>query len=216
MLKRCFLIISIMCLTGCANLNYMVGSPQKFTVESPATRFAQLEKVNFWEATGSVGIKLTNKPAELARMDWYQFNRAYRISLTSALDLYQISIHGTLGRVNLWKNGTRFSTAKTPEGLMENAVGWSLPVDALSLWIKGAPVQSKPYHAAYDKWGHITALSQQGWVISYTAYKVNKEFNTDLPHVIQMRRSDGSLSAKIVVRHWSSLTYRGQFPEVMP
>ena len=213
MFRRILIILCVMCLTGCASFPFD-GKPAVYKVEPPALRQAQLEKIQFWRIYGAFSIRQSNRSAEIADFNWYEFNRGYRISITSALDLYRISIFRQFNSVTLWKNGTEVSEAKTPEGLMEKAMGWSLPLHQLIVWIKAMPDENAgPFKASYDEFGHLTKLVQAGWTIYYAKFKPTDN-DIDLPHGVMLIR--GNLEADIAIKHWDITTYREPTPKMMP
>src|SRR3989338_4376103 len=216
MLKRSLLLVLMATLLSSCGLP-LPGKPGVFKVEAPLFRQAQLAKMEFWHAGGVFSIVQTDKPSErpeIASFDWQQLNQGYRIIITSALDLYRLEILRQLGSVTLWKNGTEASNAKTPEGLMQKAVGWSLPISELSTWIKAMPVKSSPIaHAKYDEYGHLIGLSQDGWAMRFDVFR-KVDDGVDLPHAIVMERP--GLKVNIVIKHWGLLNYRGPNTTVMP
>ena len=91
-------------------------------------------------------------------------------------------------------------TAKTPEALLQKAVGWYLPITPLRYWYKGMPAPRSfgDYKVTYDQYGHLIALMQSGWQVTFGAYK--QIGNVDLPQLLKIKRS--GLSIKIITRHW--------------
>lgn len=211
-LKRCMTmlgLVAMVLLSGCTRMDDVMGT-KHFHVKSPVERQAELAKINTWQTSGAFSIKQSGQKTEIADYVWNQQSRKdYRINITSPLSLYFIQIYHEYGSVTLWKNTTHVSTAKTPEGLMLNAIGWSLPVSELSTWLKGMPAKNAgPYHAQYDKYGHLVMLKQSGWILHYRAYK-RYDKDLDFPRVLTMERPGFLL--KIVTRDWFLPLYH---PEV--
>lgn len=204
-----FGLVATVLLSGCARMDDVMGS-KHFCVKSPVERQAELATINTWRIDGAFSIKQPGQKTEIADYIWNQQSRKdYRIRITSPLNLYFIQIYHEYGSVTLWKNTTHVSTAKTPEGLMQKAIGWSLPVSELSMWLKGMPAQNAgPYHAEYDEYGHLILLEQSGWVLHYCVYKRYHK-DLDFPRVLTMKRP--GFSVKIVTRDWFLPLYH---PEV--
>lgn len=201
--KRSIKLLFLPCLlllAGCANID----NPEPvipFKVETPAHRQAQLAKVTNWRVEGAFSLIESGQKPEIANYIWQEYSRKnYRINISSALGLYQVDIHYQFHTVKLWKNGAQVFTAKTPEILMQKALGWSLPVTQLRYWIKGMPAKNAGrYVARYDAYGHLVMLSQDGWIINFSKYKT-KENNIDLPGVITMQRP--GFFVKIIETDW--------------
>lgn len=190
----------VLLLSGCADMHAPSGSSH-FQTQMPSKRQAELSKINFWQAAGAFSIQPANQKPVMATYDWRQTNQGYRIEIVSSLDLYRVNIHATRHSITLWKNGTLVSHAKTPENLMEKAMGWSLPLCELQDWIKGLPAPKKygALETRYDVFGHLILLKQAGWTLYYSAYK-HEEDGADLPQQILLTRS--GISVKIIVREW--------------
>lgn len=178
-------LLYISLLSGCA-MREPIGS-KAFVVESPADRQAALAKLTFWRMSGSFSIQQVNQRPEIASYVWWQSNQTYRLSVSSALNLYHLDITKQNGTVTLWKNGTFLLKARSAEGLLQKAMGWSLPVSALQYWAKGmvAPRKMGRFKARYDAYGHLVGLKQDGWTLKFSAYK-RKVGSPDYPQVITL------------------------------
>ncbi|OGT49417.1 MAG: outer membrane lipoprotein LolB [Gammaproteobacteria bacterium RIFCSPHIGHO2_12_FULL_38_11] len=197
MIKKCLLICGVVLLSGCVRLQTPVAS-KTFEVQNIFSRQVKLSKINNWKIHGAFSIAQTGQQPEIANYVWNQVNSEnYRIEISSALNLYSVVIVCRSGLVSLLKNGSQRFSAKTPEKLMEKALGWSLPISELDNWIKGMPADGK-YKAKYDVYGHLILLKQMGWTVQYGSYKANK--NVDLPQMITLQRT--GLFVKIVTNQF--------------
>ncbi len=215
-LKKCILItglLAVLLLSGCGVWDK--PQPSKyFHVVSPAVRNAQLAKIRFFRLDGEFSIQQPMKLPQMADFNWKQFgSKAYSINFTSTLGLFSAEIYYQFGYVELWKNGTHVSKAKTPERLMQKAFGWSLPISPMSSWVKGMPAKNAGYYEArYDCFGHLISLRQAGWVLHYNAYK-NNDDGVDFPQVILMSRP--GLQIKIVITDWLLFMRRDPIPDAI-
>jgi len=205
-------LMLVVLLSGCARPDKILAS-KHFLVRSPASRQAELAKIETWRIDGAFSMKQPGQKTGIADYVWTQQSRKnYRISITSPLNLYFVQIIREYGTVKLWKNTTHVSTAKTPEGLMQIALGWSLPVSQMSSWIKGMPSEKAGrYHAEYDHFGHLVLLEQSGWTMHYGVYK-RYDGDLDFPHEMTMERL--GFCVKIVTRDWFLPLYYRQLEVV--
>ncbi len=163
MIKMIVLLLVPLFLSSCAQLS--TEKPHFQTISSTA-RQSELSRLTNWVIAGSLSVQHDNQ-TEIVRYQWQEFgSRQYRIQLISAMGLYTAWINGQLGSVTFWKNGTLVTTAKTPEMLMQKALGWQLPITQLRYWIKGmkAPQKNGDVMVHYDQFGHLIELHQLGWV----------------------------------------------------
>ncbi len=84
-------------------------------------------------------------------------------------------------------------TAGSPEQLLQNVLGWSMPVEGMTYWLLGVPVPHQPFTAQYQG-SEIVVLNQAGWVIHYTWSKTSI-----YPQRILMQRTNVRLL--VVVSH---------------
>jgi outer membrane lipoprotein LolB len=56
------------------------------------------------------------------------------------------------------------------ETLMQQVLGWQLPLSGLRYWITALPVPDSESSIERDANGQVRLLRQQGWEISYSRY----------------------------------------------
>lgn len=172
-----------------------------FVIKSPQARVTTLNALTDWKISGAVSITVPQQQPEIANYTWIQQPQHYQIILNSALDLYQIVILKNKNTITLTKNNKLLTQASTPEKLMQNAVGWSLPVEYLQYWIKGIPVPNQPYQATYDRFGHLVRLKQAGFTVHYQRYQTISN-DLDLPQLISVQSP--ALFAKILIKQFTA------------
>jgi outer membrane lipoprotein LolB len=83
--------------------------------------------------------------------------------------------------------------------LVRQHVGWDVPVDALSWWVRGLTAPGRFSKRSLDDDGRLTLLSQQGWKVEYQRYR---EFSgVALPTKLEARK--GKRQVKLVMRNWT-------------
>jgi len=87
----------------------------------------------------------------------------------------------------------------TAEALLEDAVGWSLPISGLDFWIRGLPHPQSAYSHRLDSRGRARSIRQDGWDIEYQEYKPAPD-GPQLPR--RMRLVDETVTLKLVIEHW--------------
>lgn len=185
-------------LTSCISVVPPANKDQKFRYLSWKERQARISKVKYFVASGAFSISERGQKPVFANYRWIQNNKGfYRIRVSSALNLFNVTILGRLHSVTLWKNPRKHITARTPEALIKREMGWTLPVRNLYYWIRGvaAPGAEKISH---DKYGHLTSLKQDGWYIRFSYYKTVKGY--DLPEKVVLQRPHVAIT--IVVKDW--------------
>lgn len=159
----------------------------------------EVEEFSSWSLIGKVGLR-TPEDSTSANLDWRQTPYQYRLLVTGPMGAGRSTLEGRAGRVSLTTSEGRFE-ADSPEALMEQELGWSLPVSSLSDWVRGLPAEGEPHESSEDSLGFPATLSQAGWEIEYRSWQ-----NVDgvwLPQKLVMNYDD--LRATLVVNQWQAL-----------
>jgi len=122
----------------------------------------------------------------------------------------RMDFHGTLGR-GAWRlladkggaelvqaDGT-IHRADSIDQLVRNHVGWDIPVESMSWWIRGLNTPDDFRKRTIDADGNISELLQDGWTIEYGRYRAFGGVN--LP--VRLDARQGEWIVKLVIRSWS-------------
>jgi len=193
--KKILLITFILLLSACA------------TVPPPGTHYLtwhqrqqQLQAINSWDMYAALGITYAGENT-MAHLDWQQLKNSFTANITTPINIGGVKIIGNSKQATLWKSATDKITAKTPEQLMYQELGWSLPLFDMKYWVLGLPAPHIAYHAKFDTYNHLSYLQQQGWEISYDDFR--SIGNIDLPQKIWLENP--KLQAKVVIKKWQIL-----------
>ena len=121
----------------------------------------------------------------------------------------RMDFHGALGR-GAWRlaagqggaelelaDGSRFR-ADTVDELLRDRLGWLIPVDSLTWWVRGLQAPGRPVSSTLGEDGTLRSLEQDGWTIEFQRYR---EFaGIDLP--VKMTARQAQRTVKIAVREW--------------
>lgn len=172
------------------------------------TRQKRLQTIKHWQLNGAIAIK-TSQQGQTASLAWQQQSpHVYTISLYGPLGAGRITLTGTKNRVHLLADN-KLHQAKTPEALMQQMLGWQLPVGNLYYWVRGLPAPGLQARLHFDRYHHISQLQQQGWLVTYQRYTSTGQF--DLPSLLTLQRrtlnenhsTEPNLTVKIVISQWS-------------
>ncbi len=197
--KLALIVIALLMLSSCQSLN-----TSNSTEINKSTKFdiialeAKLQKLDKWTATGVIGIRYNGK-ADSANYAYNQDGEDFSIKLYGPLGIGSIQIKGNDKKVIFIDNKGKETQADNAKSLMVQQLGWYVPVDGLSYWIKGIPVSDKDANRQIDDNNLTQILLEKGWEIDYKGYKMfDGEY--PLPTKIKMTRDD--LSLKIIVKSW--------------
>ena len=121
----------------------------------------------------------------------------------------RMDFHGALGR-GAWRllagdDGAeiefadgRLFRADSVDALVRSQVGWNVPVEMLSWWVRGLAAPGKVGQKVLDEQGRLSELSQHGWSIEYGRYgRVGGE---TMPLKMTARHEDRAV--KLAVKKW--------------
>ena len=169
--------------------------------EAQARHLRKLENIGAFSLAGRMAVQ-TDKRGFSGPLRWKHTEEGDHFSLYAPLGALVADIQSTTDGVTLVTNDRKTYKADTAETLLQNTMGWSLPLTGLSDWILGRPTNSPHEIVALDDHGRLKRLKQDGWDIEYAAYKTVD--GTDLPGKVLLRSQQ--LDLKLLVEQWGMLT----------
>ncbi len=149
-----FLVLMTLLLGGCATAPVAVQRPAQ--VDAPFA-FNGRVAVKQGELHDSAGIRWVHRPAE------------DEILLRAPLGQTVARIRRNDGEATLEASGKHYA-AQDMETLMQQVLGWQLPLSGLRYWVNARPAPDGEFQAQGESNGQISVLRQQGWEISYSHY----------------------------------------------
>ncbi len=192
------LALALLLLGGCASRGAAPDAPR--AVDDWQAQKVRLEAMQSWELTGKAGLR-TPEDSTSANLDWNQTPYHFRLLLSGPFGSGRSVLEGREGRVSLTTGEGRFE-AESPEALMRQRLGWSLPVAALGDWVRGLPADDSPHRMRRDARGFPARLEQDGWTIDYQDWMRVEDLW--LPRRMTMRYGD--LNVTLVVTRWQPET----------
>lgn len=173
------------------------------TVENPAfaqayqLRFEQLRALDHWALDGRLAIS-DGQEGGSGNLSWLKAERMTRMSFRGALGkgAWQLRTEAAGARLELANGDVHY--APSVAELVLNEVGWKVPVEALTWWIKGLAQPDEWETRVLDENGRLKKLRQFGWDVDFASYGESDDYW--LPTRLSARH--GEYSVKIAVREW--------------
>ena len=164
---------------------------------------ADVEAFDTWTLVGKAGLRTPEENVS-ANLDWNQTPYYFRMLISGPFGGGRNVLEGREGRFSLSNSDGRFE-AETPEALMEEQLGWSLPVTAMPNWVRGLPGDpdndnTGSYQLETDELGFPSHLTQDGWEIDYRDWE--KVDDLWLPRRMVMHYDDVRIT--LVVNQWQA------------
>ena len=105
---------------------------------------------------------------------------------------------GRPGQVSLEVANQGRYEAPSPEALLEEQLGWKLPVSHLTWWVRGLPAPDSKSRLTLDADSRLSNLEQDDWQIEYLSYAQQNGYW--LPERIKLHGSN--LDVTLVIKQW--------------
>ncbi len=147
-MKHLALILAALALCACESLPPLPETPSGLSLQ------------------GRIKITLPNQVVS-SNLRWTQTETGFDAYLWGALGAVTTRIYGNSETLSIEARGTKASGA--PEEILQEHLGWSLPIELLLSWIAGNPSESSEVQALKrNEQGLIESFRQAGWLLEYS------------------------------------------------
>lgn len=198
-LSSIFLLSLLFVLNGCsqfASKEQLSGSGK---ADSWQTHKQQVAPLDAWQISGKLGIR-SERESGSAFLFWLQRQDYFDIRLSGPLGQGSTRLTGRQGAVTLDIANRGTYQAQSAEDLMQQQLGWSLPVNNLLWWVRGLPSPHSKSRVQLDNNSLLAQLEQDQWQIEYLSYRT--ENGIQLPERIKL--SGAGLNITLVVKEWQA------------
>ena len=164
-----------------------------------------LQQQRRWEIKGKIGIR-QDQQLTSATLSWHQQYQDYQIFMSGPLGQGAVNIQGNDRGIVLKMSGEESYYATSPELLLQQHLGWSLPLSSLDHWVKGLPSPDSPYRKKLNAGNLLDTLEQDSWKINFRSYHTNMA--VPLPKKIVLTRGE-TLRVTLVVKEWNLSSAEG-------
>lgn len=202
-LKLSRLAVILLLLSGCATY---VPNDDPARLQRWHLRQVAMQDLSVWQVDGRTAVSSDQGGGKLA-LRWSQDGRHFDIRLMTFFGQQQARLEGVSGgHSRLLRPDQPPVQADNEDQLMQEALGWSLPLTGLRYWVMGLAQPGVALRKAVDNQGRLIWLEQDGWRIDYTSYQ--SVAGLSLPHKLRLKH--GQLSARLVLDSWSFAQHHGQ------
>ncbi len=181
---RVVVLLWLMLLGGCA-----LAPP------APAVRPAQPEAASF-ALNGRIAVR-HNGSRHSAGLRWTHDTQSDEVLLLAPLGQTAARVYRDASGATL-EDGERHYQAADAESLMQQVLGWHLPLDGLHRWVLALPAADSQAQIERDAAGRIAVLRQDGWEVSYRRYAGDGA--DSLPARLQLSRDN--LEVQLLIDEW--------------
>ena len=196
-IRRLSFLGFILLLAGCAPF-VKQQQDDSFTEQLWDLRYQQLQSLEQWGFRGRVALTQGNE-AWQAGLHWQRQVEQFDIRILGPFSQGGVSLVGDESQVVLTMSDGQTLVSNSPEDLLEEALGWNLPVSILADWVRGIPAKQMSIEKKIlDDVGRLSYLEQAGWQVEFLRYVTVD--GIDLPGKIFM--DSPALNIRLVISDW--------------
>lgn len=209
------LVAAALMLAGCASLPrgtapLPVATPPPDALARQGDREAALGLASgactatTWALEGRVAVS-NGRDGGSGRLDWTQGQGRYAIALSAPVTRQSWRLSGEAGQATL--EGVAGGPRSGPDAaaLLAEATGWSIPVDALGCWVRGARADAARFGPAELRFaadGRLVGLVQDGWTLEFSGEW--RPAQNDMPPLpTRLVATRDTARVRLVVDRWS-------------
>ena len=189
----------LLTLSGCSQFSTQEQLGGSGTAEAWQSHKQQLTPIDAWQMNGKIGIR-SEKESGSAVLFWLQRQDYFDIRLSGPLGQGSTRLTGRQNAARLEIANHGIYQASSAEALMQQQLGWSLPVEHLLWWVRGLPAPSSKSQLQLDHNSLLSTLEQDQWRVEYLSYRT--ENGLQLPERIKLSGAD--LQITLVIKEWQA------------
>ena len=151
-----------------------------------------------WGLSGVMSVQHGRKRV-LAHYHWEHTLKRDVIDVSGTFHIAASKIIITASGASLVASDGRYYTAPTASELMQQHLGWSLPMRSLTYWVRGLIAPGVAAVGKQKKQGDLVALTQVGWQMHWYSYHTVGHLR--LPTLMTLQK--GKWAFRIAFNRWS-------------
>ena len=192
---RFFCLLLVVALSACTSVAVkQPGAGGKFIYQQRAAEISAIEE---WSFTGKISLDDGNDGGS-GRLQWNVLTDSSELDFHGALGRGAWNLHIDPDRAVLNEASGEQQIAASVNTLIQQRIGWPLPVDALQWWVRGLAAPGLVDAEQFDSQGLLVHLEQFGWKIDLNRYK--SFAGLALPIRLDARRDN--FRVKLAIGRW--------------
>ena len=194
-------LLAALLLAGCQSVPKAVtpaAAPEQVLADWPARR-ALLQARSRFTTQGRIGV-VAGKDGFSGHLRWVQDAARSTVSLEGPLGVGGVRITDEAGQLTLTTPSGAALDSQAAHDELVRRMGFEPPLASLRYWIQGVPDPATPATETLDAQGHLGALVQGGWTVTFSAYLPTAA--GFLPQRLSVERE--TVRLKLVLDGWQS------------
>lgn len=166
---------------------------------------SRISQLDAWDINGKLAMR-SQAQSGSGVLFWLQRQDYFDIRVTGPLGQGATRLTGRPGQIRLTTPHLD-QHAASAEALMQEQLGWSLPVSNLLWWVRGLPAPGSKHTLQLNDDSLAARLEQDGWQLEFARYQSLPDGSL-LPERILLKGPQ--LQLTLVVKQWQARTLGGQ------
>ena len=201
----------VLALTACTRQGGLTEDPEQQQEE--LARQQAVSEFSEWDMYARAVLRMKGEVYHVGIRWDRQANRHFKMFLDAPFGQGVLRIDG-LGaqgyRLGL-PDGRQFEN-NSAEALLDEVVGWTLPISGLDYWVRGLPDPRSKHRVQLDSAGRTRSIAQDGWEISYQDYF--DDLTPPLPRRFSL--ANDQLTLKLAIERWQQAPTDSSDAELFP
>lgn len=199
-MKRLGIILLAGFLVGCESLLITPAERDPSVAAYWDAHQQRLSALDAWILHGRM-VLVAGDDGWTATVHWDQDRQRYNLRFIAPLGQGTYELEGDAESVTLLTADNRLLHAGSPETLLQENLGWQLPLASLKYWIRGLPDPAvSADDLTLDGTGRLSQLQQSGWRVRILRYQdVN---GLDLPGKLTLKNEH--FQVRLVIQDWQT------------
>jgi len=194
--RRLLLLVVVLLLGACARAP--LRAPDDTLLAVQAGRVSALAAADAWRFTGRIAVSGEGEGGS-GRIEWQQRGEAYVIELSAPVSRQSWRLSGDANGARLEGHGHGVLEDRDAEALLRRAAGWSMPLEPLRAWVRGARAGGDA-ELVFGAEGLPAVLQQAGWRIEYRSWTES----AGVPMPQRVFAESGQRRVRLVVDRWET------------
>lgn len=155
-----------------------------------------------WSLVGRIAVK-TENDGWSGDLEWTQSSTDFQIHFSAPFGQGAFQLLGNSSGVEMRVSDGKDFQAPDAETLLQQHLGWQLPLNAFRYWVTGIPAPGVDAKLKFNADGQLAKLQQEQWHVSYPSYVAVE--NVMMPRKIFL--DNHALGVRLVVDHWARVSH---------
>ena len=202
-LTKILSLSALLVLTGCQSIYNAPTQAVKPTNQIAHTdplwqqHLSQLNKIKAYSAKGIFGY-ISPKERFSSHFDWqYKTPTSFNLTLSSNLSSKSLKLQRSSMGMTVSDDKGRSRTTQNIDGLIEEIIGVSFPIDQFAYWVKGQPENHSQYvindKRQLDHFEYV--VNDITWTVNFVEYHQDRQ--PYLPKLIVLENGEQTLKIRI-------------------